>query len=529
MSVERFINASHEMMTEGRDVPWLMQEWVRREPDKTFLVWEPFTGASRRWTYAQINRDIEALAGALHQRGVKQGERVLVHMDNSPEFIVSWFACARIGAVVVSTNTRSVERDMRYFSEHTGAVAAITQPKFANLIAVSAPQIAFLVLTDNDAGQEPSEEQLPAHVPYGDLLENTELAPQREVDPQADLGIQFTSGTTSRPKAVLWTHANALWGAQINAQHMRLQSDDTTLVFLPLFHTNAQSYSMLGSLWMGATMVVQPRFSASRFWDVSLRNDCTWCSTIPFCVKALLSQPVPDEHSYRFWGSAVALPDADKHFRVTTFGWWGMTETITQGITADPSHPGPALCIGRPSPAYEIEIRRPDGSLIEPGERGSLFIRGVRGVSLFKEYFDNPEATAGAFDDLGWFDTGDLISMDAEGNLFFSDRDKDMLKVGAENVAASEIELVLLETGLVAECAVVGQKHSMLDEVPVAFVLPAGGAPTDLCEKLLDECRAKLADFKVPWELHIVQDFPRSTLEKIAKNELRDRLPEIEV
>jgi carnitine-CoA ligase len=527
MPQDTFTISARQMMTGGRDVPWLMHYWAERQPDKAFLVWEPFSGPSRTWSYARINRDIEAVAAGLHQRGVSPGERVLLHLDNSPEFVISWFACARIGAVAVSTNTRCVERDMRYFADHAGVVAAITQPGFADLVATSAPGIRFLALTDNDAGEEPAQQHLPAHLPFAELLQSTGAAPQRAADPMANLGIQYTSGTTSRPKAVLWTHANALWGAQLSALHMRLREDDITLTFLPLFHTNAQSYSMLGSLWVGATMVLQPRFSASRFWDVSLRNGCTWCSTIPFCVKALLSQPKPEQHDYRFWGSAVALPDADAHFGVTTFGWWGMTETITQGITGDPAHPGPSLCIGRPSPGYEIAIRRPDGSPIGPGERGELFVRGVRGVSLFKEYFRNPEATAGAFDDEGWFETGDLIRMDEEGNLFFSDRDKDMLKVGAENVAASEIELVLLETGWVGECAVVGQRHAMLDEVPVAFVLPAAGAPADLEQKLLEECRARLAAFKVPRAVHIVDGFPRATLEKIAKNVLRDSLPEI--
>jgi crotonobetaine/carnitine-CoA ligase len=311
----------------------------------------------------------------------------------------------------------------------------------------------------------------------------------------------------------------------MNALHMRLSEDDITLAFLPLFHTNAQSYSMLGSMWVGATMVLQPRFSASRFWEVSLRQRCTWCSLIPFCVKALMEQPKPERHPYRFWGPAISMPVASAHFNVPTFGWWGMTETITQGITGDPAHPGPNLCIGRPSPGYDISIRRGDGSECGPGERGALFIRGVRGVSLFKGYDRNPEANAKAFDADGWFDTGDLVRIDEAGNLYFGDRHKDMLKVGGENVAASEIEVVMMETGWVRECAVVAQKHAMLDEVPVAFVLPAAEAPADVAERLLAVCRERLANFKVPRRIELVDDMPRSTLEKIAKNVLRERLP----
>ena len=527
MSLKSAIDAARPLMTGGRDVPWLLRQWAERSPDKPFLVWEPFHGERRVWRYSELARDAEALAGALHARGVRAGERVILHMDNSPEFVIAWFACARMGAVAVSTNTRSVARDMAYFAEHAGVVAALTQPRFAELVNAAAPALRLLVVTADDAGEPATSPVGVEHLRFDDLLVAGHSAPTRAADPMANLGIQYTSGTTSRPKAVLWTHANALWGAQLNAMHMRLREDDITLTFLPLFHTNAQSYSMLGSLWVGATMVLQPRFSASRFWEVSLRNRCTWCSTIPFCVKALLEQPTPEHHHYRFWGPAVSLPEASARFGVTTFGWWGMTETITHGITGDPAHPGPYLCIGRPSPGYDIAIRRDDGSEAGPGERGALFIRGVRGVSLFKEYFNDPEANVKAFDADGWFDTGDVVRIDEAGNLFFSDRDKDMLKVGGENVAASEIEAVMLETGWVQECAVVGQKHYMLDEVPVAFVLPVAGAPEGLADKLLEVCRAKLADFKVPRRIELVETLPRSTLEKIAKQELRSRLPEI--
>ncbi|MEC8428376.1 MAG: AMP-binding protein, partial [Pseudomonadota bacterium] len=299
------------------------------------------------------------------------------------------------------------------------------------------------------------------------------------------------------------------------------------LAFLPLFHTNAQSYSMLSTLWVGGTLVLQPKFSASRFWEVSLRNKCNWASMIPFCIKALVEQPLPDQHDYELWATAVRLTMAEEIFKVKTLGLWGMTETITHGIVADYNHLGPDMGIGRPSPGYDIAVRNDEGKIIEAGERGRLFIRGTRGVSLFKEYFKNEEATRSSFDEDGWFDTGDMVRMDENGDLFFADRDKDMLKVGAENVAASEIESIIMATGLVSECAVVGQKHFMLDEVPVAFVIPNAFADSTLAEKIMAACKENLPDFKVVRDIHIVDDLPRATLEKIAKNELRDRLPEI--
>ena len=530
-SLATTLTHTQRLQCEGRDIPWLLNQWVERTPDKVFLHWSPFDLEDASWTYAEFQQQVILVANNLAKSGVFAGDRVLIHMDNCPEFLLCWFACAHLGAIAVSTNTRSVARDLTYFAEFAEVSCAITQPTSARLLRSSAPKIKSLFVTDGDVPDSEKNE----FRPFSELLErSTAVAPMtRAADPWADLGIQFTSGTTSRPKAVLWTHANAVWGAQVNATQMRLRHEDCTLIVLPLFHTNAQSYSMLSTLWAGGTMVLQPRFSASRFWSVSARYSCSWASLIPFCVKALASQPVPEENHYRFWGLGAHLPEVQSRYNIQTIGWWGMTETITQGIIGDIDHPGPRLSMGRSSFAYDVRVTNEANELCGVGEKGFLTIRGVRGVSLFKEYYKNPEANRESFDQHGWFVTGDVVRFDENGNLFFCDREKDMLKVGAENVAASEIETIIMSSGLVSECAVVAQKHDMLDEVPVAFVILSEKIPRLLNEveqekikrRIIDHCVSNLADFKVVRAVHIVDSLPRSTLEKIAKNELRDRLP----
>ncbi len=510
----------------GMDIPWLLQQWVEKSPDKTMMTWEPFVGSAKNWSTPEFAHDARRFAQGLAEIGIKQNDFVIIHLDNSPEFMIAWFACAYLGAVAVSTNTRCVARDLEYFCEHTSAVCAITQPCYADMIATSCKQAQILIGTNNDTGVLASLPEDRGYRPFSEVFARQAIA-LREPDPTQNLSVQFTSGTTSRPKAVLWTHANGLWAARSGSAHLKLRNDDSTLVFLPLFHTNAQGWCMLPTLWSGGSFVLQPKFSASRFWDLTMQYNFTWLSTIPFTLKAIMDQPVPD-HQYRVWGVGAHMPALESIFNVAIIGWWGMTETLTQGIICDLEHRGAPSSMGRVAPEYDTQIRRKDGSLAKPGERGILHIRGVRGVSLFKEYYRNDEANEAAFDENGWFDTGDIVRMDAEGNLFFSDRDKDMLKVGAENVAASEIESVINQTGLVAECAVVAQKHYMLDEVPVAFVIPAPHSKDDLPEKLIEYCQQNLADFKVPREVIVVDELPRSTLEKIAKAELRKRLPPIE-
>ncbi len=308
----------------------MLEQWVSKSPDKVMMVWEPFSGDARSWTYQQFANEARRFARGLADRGVSAGDFVIIHLDNSPEFMISWFACAYLGAVAVSTNTRCVARDLEYFAAHTSAVCAITQPCYAEMISDACQELRFVIGTDNDAGEPASLPTNQPYVPFRDVFSSDAIA-LREANPTANLSVQFTSGTTSRPKAVLWTHANGLWAARTGAAHMRLRDDDKTVVFLPLFHTNAQGWSMLPTLWSGGTFVLQPRFSASRFWEVSTRYELTWTSMISFALKAIANQPVPD-HQYRFWGSSAHMPQFEDVFRVKIIGWWGMTEVLTHGI-----------------------------------------------------------------------------------------------------------------------------------------------------------------------------------------------------
>ncbi len=519
---------SQRLMVHGQDVAWILDKWAERTPDKTFLIWEPFEGAPNSWTYKEMRESADRFASALVERGISQGDRLLVHMENCPEFMIILFACARIGAVAVTTNTRSVERDIEYYVEKAEITAAITQPAFASLISKTAPDLAFVIVTKDNSGSEQPDFSHSGYVSFESCLSPRPRPPGRSPDASADFLIQFTSGTTSRPKPVVLTHGNFIWGAQMNARNFSVTSDDAALVFSPLFHINAVSYSTMTTLWSGGTIVLQPRLSVSRFWEVSIRNKCTWTFVIPFLIYPLMQRDVPKGHHYKFWmvgGYSTAIRNK---FGIRVVCAWGMTETITQGIVTDPHQPPPEGSIGRAAPCYDIEIRDDDGNPVGPGGQGNLFARGVPGVSLFKEYFNDPDATRNAVDEGGWMNTGDMISIDEDGYLFFLGRDKDMLKVGAENVAASEIETVIMKTGLVEECAVVGRKHYMFDEVPVAFVIPKDGDKDDVESSIIEACKRDLADFKIVREIIFVKDFPRATLNKIVKTKLREDLIPIE-
>lgn len=498
--------AFHPFM--NADIPWLVRRAAEAHADRTLMVWEPFEGERRTWTFAQAQSDICRIAATLIDLGVGPGEPVILHFENCPESVLAWLACAWIGAVAVSTNARCAGEELAYFADKSGAAGIISQPRFADMIRAHLPDIGWTRIV------EPGDDS---------LLADREVEPGH-FGPAHPFAVQFTSGTTSRPKGVLWTHANGLWGAMVNARHFQLRPDDVASITNPLFHTVGLAWQVLASIWVGASFVVQPKFSASRFWDVMVRNRCTWLQCGPFMANALSAHPAPEQHDLRLNIGGVSLANPVQLLGVRSVGAHGMTELISQPIYNDPLSVLDEGSMGRPAPEYEVRLVRDDGALAGPGETGELQVRGVRGLSLFAGYLNDPEATAEAFTPDGFFHTGDVVRLREDGAMVFADRKKDMLKVGGENVAASEIETVIRQVAGVRDVAVVAGPDRMRGEVPVAFVIPLPDAPDKLAECILASCADRLADFKQPRAIRLVEEFPRILDAKVAKAQLRDLL-----
>jgi crotonobetaine/carnitine-CoA ligase len=230
----------------GRDVNWLLDFRAETRGDHPFLIWEPFEGERRTWTYRKFRERVLRLAAGLHRRGIRAGDYVLVHLDNSPEMEFLWFACARLGAVAVTTNTRSAGAELEYFADNCNAVAAITQPELAETVATNARRIKWLAVTEHlvEGGEPPANLRPDRESAFSSLDGDPADLPDLEPDPWRHGSVQYTSGTTSRPKGVLWTHGNALWGARTSAIHENLDENDIHLVMMPSFHTNARTYSI---------------------------------------------------------------------------------------------------------------------------------------------------------------------------------------------------------------------------------------------------------------------------------------------
>ncbi|HEY8058182.1 MAG TPA: AMP-binding protein, partial [Acidimicrobiales bacterium] len=504
-----------ELQGHGQDIPWLLAHWAEQRADHPALVWDPAEGEGRSWTYAELWADTRRLAAGLAARGIGRDDKVLIHSENCPEMVLAWLACATVGAVGVTTNTKSVAAEMAYFVEKARCVAAITQAEFVDLVSEAGPDLQWISIMGDD-------------VPDGqgamaDLFAEADDWKGRAIEPMLPFGIMFTSGTTSRPKAVVHTHANAIWASRTGPRNIDLGPDDRYLIYLPFFHVNAQSWSFFSVLGVGATAVLMPKWSTSRFWDVVARHGITHISLMPFVMGALMAEDKP-ETDLRIGVFGLILPDLDAMFGIQVYAAYGMTETVIHATTGKPDEKLPTRSMGRVTPGYEFAVVDKDtGELVPEGETGELWMRGTRGIQLFLEYYDNPEANEAAFED-GWFKTGDMVMLGPGGNLFYKERDKDLLKVGGENVSAREVEDAITGLPGVAQVAVVGKKHEWLDQVVVAFVITTADAleHDELERQVIEHCAGQLAGFKVPRAVYVVDEFPLGTLDKLLKNKLRD-------
>ncbi|MSQ50381.1 MAG: ATP-dependent acyl-CoA ligase [Betaproteobacteria bacterium] len=513
----------------GFDLNSLLELRARSRAGHPFIVWSHFDGPARTWTYAQFADEVARIAGGLASRGVKNGDRVMVFLENCPETLLTMCACARLGAIHMPINAMAAGPELAWYAQFSGALGAITQPRLAATLASHCPGLQWIAVTETDAGTPAVSGDKPDRSSSFASLYGAPLA-ARAPDPELPLLIMYTSGTTSRPKGVVWTHANALWAGRLGAMHQALRPDDVYQIFLPLFHVVALSWSFLPALWAGNTVVLQPRFSASRYWPAALAHGATVGSQVILSVRLLTDQPVPKDHRIRQWLNATHLAEYEQKLGIRMMGAWGMTEMVSQGIVSDPWMPQRNGAIGKPSPGYRIRILDDDGRATVPGGTGNLLAGGVRGLSIFMEYFANREATAEAFDEDGYFRTGDRVILHEDGFIEFSERAKDLIKVGGEGVAPAEVERVISELKGIRDVAVVAKPDSHYGEVVAAFVVVDEAAFSDeqrgndaVSATIISHCAASLAKFKVPREIIVLPEMPRVSIGKISKAKLRER------
>lgn len=433
--------------------------------DQPFVVHEDAAGVVSELAYADLEGRTNAFANTLLAQGLEPGDRVLILLANSIPFVVAMLGCAKAGLIAVPVNTGYVVPEVAHVIELVEPAAFVTGRPFDELLAEADSRDGFRA--GCVVGQPETDRGVPAakQLEWEEMLAGDPSLPDCRVDGEDVLQLIMTSGTTARPKAVMRTHVNCLWSAHRFAMQARLTPADRNLTALPGFHVNCLDQALFSSLASGATVVLLERYRATQFMTQVRRHRATVISLVPMLIRTILAQqpsPADREHSVRLAIGGLQLTreeldtfEARFGLAVPILGGYGLTEASTNVtltvLGGDPRWPS----IGLPAIDRTVMLVDEDDNPVPVGETGEVIVRGVPGRSLMAGYWRDPDATASALRD-GWLYTGDLAKRDEDGYFYFVDRKKDMIKVSGENVAALEVERVVLEHPAVVEVAVVG-------------------------------------------------------------------------
>ena len=495
-----------------------------------------------RVSFEAQHRAIAALAAALAERGIGKGDRVATAMRNLPEWVVAFFAITSLGAIAVPLNAWWTGAELEYGLRDSGARLLIADLQRWERIAPSAanlPDLAHVIVArgDGGAGTERLEDLIGRPSEWAALPDRA--LPDTPIEPDDDVVILYTSGTTGAPKGALGTHRNMvsnILSSGYTAARSYLRRGEAPpepepkvfLTVIPLFHATACSATLMGAMAAGHTLIFMRKWDALEAMEIIQRERVNMTGGVPTIAWQLLEHPELSRFDLSSlesiaYGGAPSAPELVRRIR-EEFGalpgnGWGMTETmatVTQHGAEDylnrPESAGP------PVAAADIEVRGEDGvTVLPPGEIGELW---ARGPMIVRGYWNKPEATAATFVE-GWVRTGDLARIDAEGFVFIVDRAKDMVIRGGENIYSVEVENVLYAHPAVTDAALIGLPHKTLGEEPAAVVHLAPGTSATEAE-LQDWVRARLAAFKVPVRIAFVPEtLPRNANGKILKRELK--------
>jgi len=541
-------------------VPGLVADAARRFGDA-----EALADGEVRLSFAELEAQALVVTRAAMAAGIAAGDRVAIWAPNIAEWVVAALGLLGAGAVLVPINTRFKGPEAAYVLRRSGAVALFCVRGFlgydypAMLEGEDLPALGRIVLLrDLDESGPRSEPTVADEVPvfaWSEFLAGAQgvvegvgvMVGRPVTDPDArarweavrgeDVSdIIFTSGTTGRPKGAVTTHAQTLRTFATWASIAGLSHEDRYLIVNPFFHTFGYKAGILACLLQGATIVPEAVFDVDRVLGTIGHERITMLPGPPTLYQSILDHPRRAEYdlsSLRLavTGAAVVPVELIRRMRseltfetvLTAYGLTESTGVVTMCRQGD-SPEVIAETSGRAIPGIEVAVvgDGPAASPLPAGEPGEIV---VRGYTVMREYFEDPEATADAVDPAGWLHTGDIGVMDEAGNVRITDRKKDMFIVGGFNAYPAEIEGMLLRHPGVAQAAVVGMPDERLGEVGVAFVVPRPGAVVDtLAEELVSFARDTMANYKVPRRVEVVEALPLNASGKVLKTELRARL-----
>jgi len=513
----------------GQTVAGVLEAQAAENPDRVFLI-----AGDRRFTYAQVNARSTALAAALTELGVERGDRIAVDLPNWPEFVVSVFAAAKLGAVIVPLNPRYTVPELQYMLRHSEATVVISAEDFGGTdylqlfegFLTSLPELQYLVTVgEEDLWYDDRIYQFEDLVSSGES--GTEVTTPA-IDPAQDtFAILYTSGTMGKPKGVALTHENLVRTSALTADAIALSADDVVFGVTTVFHVFGLGPGIVGTAMAGASLVMQEQFlpdealhligqhrvtvhyGVPTVYVTEMRElDVTEADVSSLRVGVVAGAPIGDELVQRI--RDALCPNLHVAY--------SLTETSSTVAMTRPEDPldKKLFTVGRPLPDAQIRVLDLDGTILPSESLGEI---AVRGPGIMKGYYRQPGETAQVFDEEGYFLTGDLGMIDEDGFVHIVGRRKELIIRGGFNVYPREVEDRLHAHPAVLDVAVVGLPHDVLGEVVCACVVPVEGAIVT-GEEIKEWCRGTLADYKVPDLVRFFDSFPLTGSGKVRRVEL---------
>jgi fatty-acyl-CoA synthase len=532
----------------GMKIGEALQYSADKWPDSDFVV-----GMGERITYADFNQRVDRLATGLIGLDIKRGDHVACWLTNGPDWIMTWLACCRLGATVVSINTRYKTQEVEFILRQSDAKLLVAMPSYweidylsmiskmvpsyetstpGNLQCDSLPELRGVLLWQDEF--HPGTISL--HTLQANDANRAALdAAAATLEIEDPVIIIYTSGTTGVPKGAMHCHRVLLEGRDI-AKALHMEAGDNVLCHLPLYHVAGSVATVMPAMQHGATIVTMEQWEPAAAIDLIERERVNIMGGIPTHFIDMLGVPgveQRDTHCLKSaWiGGAPVTPKLARAAKdILKFdalqAVYGLTETMGGTTLSEFDAPIEVTCEnkGKPIGSFEVKVvRNNSGDAADIDEDGEIW---VRGYTVMLGYYKNEEATREAITPEGWFLTGDLGHYDKDGYLKITGRVKEMFIVGGSNAYPAEIERYLETHPKVSQAVVCGAPHERLGEVCFAFVMPKSSERLSEGE-IVEYCRGQIADYKVPRHVDIVEDFPRTTTNKIQRfilqKEISDR------
>ncbi|HWH97198.1 MAG TPA: o-succinylbenzoate--CoA ligase [Pseudolysinimonas sp.] len=486
-----------------------------RSPEATAIVF-----GDQTISYRELADRADRVADALADAGITRGERVAYLGENHPAFVEVLLGCALVGAVMVPLNTRLAPREIAYVLRDAGARLLIHEAELAAVVPDDGVENRLPAVVLGGGERNTDYEQWLRDAPSGGIRQAMSLD-----DPAV---ILCTSGTTGRPKGAVLTHGNLTWNALNALVDVDVTSADVGLLISPLFHAASLGLGLLVMLLKGATVVLERQFDAGRALALIEKHRVTMLTGVPTTFQFLAEHP--DWHdtdlssvTKMICGGSPVTTHVIEMFEARGVSFtqgYGMTEA-SPGATILPATMTRSKMgsVGLPHFFTEIRVVAAEGQLAPSGDIGEI---QVRGPNVSSGYQTQHEATAESFTPDGWLRTGDLGYLDDEGYLFVRDRLKDMIISGGENIFPVEVEELILQIPDVTGAAVIGVPDAKWGETPWAIVTLREGATLEIAQ-LKDHLTGSIARFKIPKNLVVLDELPRTASGKVRKNELRTR------